>query len=367
MQLCSVVADDMAGKAALEQLAQRGMDTSKIVTLSGGHRTAQYVAFNDKEKNLVMAMADMRIVEDSAEAFDRFWKPHIEYCRPSWLLVDANWSSETIRAWANVGLEAGARIALEPVSSEKSTRLFYKTRQEDSKGLVGFRSAFTASSRKWLPNQLADLVAPNETELKAMSRCLRIADTSPSILPSLDDDELMTHIQKHAGASILHPDRDILLGSLRLLSRFPCIVTKLGAKGVLLTESLRAEDIRLQDPDEAKYVFFRQTPTETNDNKPLILPKCKSQSSLSQLDGVYVRAFPAAAQISSDEIVSVNGVGDTFLGVLVAALSKAPNCPISELIDVAQQASLLTLKSRNSVSPAVRGILGGWNRMNSNC
>ena len=49
--------------------------------------------------------------------------------------------------------------------------------------------------------------------------------------------------------------------------------------------------------------------------------------------------------------MSVNGVGDTFVGTLIAALAKnGTTARIEEFIDLAQRAAVLTLKSSESVS-----------------
>jgi len=61
-----------------------------------------------------------------------------------------------------------------------------------------------------------------------------------------------------------------------------------------------------------------------------------------------MRHFPAPT--TPDRITSVNGVGDTFLGVLIAGLAKG--CTLDEpLISIAQEAACLTLGSSESVSP----------------
>lgn len=357
VSLCSAVADDLVGKAALESLERDGMNTSNIVTLTGDNSTAQYIAINDIRKNLVMGMADMRIIEESSVHFERLWKPFIEHCKPSWLVIDANWSREAIKMWVNAGLASGASIAFEPVSSEKSARLFYMTWQEHLGGLIGSSSDSKLSARRWLPSQLVDMVTPNATELKAMLRYLRPEDAWSSLLARFDKDKLTAHLQKHAGGSIMHLDQEIVLGSLRLLSQVPCIITKLGANGVLLSEILQEDDSRLEDPKESKYLVFRKTSVRQSEDDSIILPESQPESSLAKIHAVYLRAFSTPAELPPGQIISVNGVGDTFLGVLVAALAKSGSRPVSDFIDTAQQASILTLRSSLSVSPAVRGIL----------
>jgi len=61
--------------------------------------------------------------------------------------------------------------------------------------------------------------------------------------------------------------------------------------------------------------------------------------------------------VKEEEVVSVNGVGDTFLGVLVAGLAQ--EVPLGEdLINIAQRASGLTLRSKEAVSPELGVGLG---------
>jgi pseudouridylate synthase / pseudouridine kinase len=73
--------------------------------------------------------------------------------------------------------------------------------------------------------------------------------------------------------------------------------------------------------------------------------------------GLYIRLFPAAETVSKEEVVSVNGVGDTFLGVLVAGLAKGLDLD-ENLISVAQKAAVMTLKSKEAVSPQIASLSG---------
>lgn len=66
-----------------------------------------------------------------------------------------------------------------------------------------------------------------------------------------------------------------------------------------------------------------------------------------------MRLFPPVERLSSHEIVSVNGVGDTFLGTLIAGLTKDKPKVIADLVDIAQRASVMTLKSTEAVSPQI--------------
>ena len=84
VQLCSVVGADLAGRTALQQLESDGLRTSGIVTIdSATARTAQYVAVNDTKKDLVLAMADMDILEQDSAAQEDRWRTLITATKPN--------------------------------------------------------------------------------------------------------------------------------------------------------------------------------------------------------------------------------------------------------------------------------------------
>lgn len=93
----------------------------------------------------------------------------------------------------------------------------------------------------------------------------------------------------------------------------------------------------LQSPEGAAYILSR------------------NMSGHPDVGGVYLRHFPVAETVSKEDVVSVNGVGDTFLGVIVAGLAKGLQLD-ENLIHVAQKASVMTLKSREAVSPDIANL-----------
>lgn len=102
-----------------------------------------------------------------------------------------------------------------------------------------------------------------------------------------------------------------------------------------MTELLSRNDARLSSPDAAPHILSR---SKTDDK---------------DVGGVYMRLFPPPEVLQAHEIVSTNGVGDTFLGVLMAALTKCDGARIEDAVELAQRASALTLRSKESVSPEV--------------
>ncbi|KAM0509309.1 hypothetical protein ACHAPB_001456 [Verticillium nonalfalfae] len=319
VRLCSLVGADAAGDTVLTALAAEGLDTSAIRQLPAPHRTAQYVAVNDASKNLVLAMADMDILSANAVPPSQ-WRAAVKAASPSWLVVDANWAPRDIHAWLAAGRASRAKIAYEPVSTVKSTGLFPPDTELDV-----------------FPHAAVDLASPNTYELEAMWTAARenghlatqgwwtVVDAF-GLLGARDAFVRLVGVEL--------ADAGVPVQAVQLLPYIPTVVTKLGAKGCLLTTILGRDDPRLSDPREEKYILSR------------------SKNGNPHIGGVYMRMFPAAERV--DEIVSVNGVGDTFLGVMVAGLAMGGR--VEGLIGVAQEGAVLTLKSRKAVSPELGSL-----------
>lgn len=330
VRLCSSVGDDIAGSSAIESMAKRGLQIAGINRSSSGFNTAQFVATNDAQKNLVLAMADMKILEDSTEDFNALWKPNLETCKPKWLVVDANWHPAVLRKWISAAKRTRARVAYEPVSVAKSKRMF--------SGCSGSDPPLAA-----MPNHLVDLATPNALELASMHDAATAAGAfeRDDWWNTIDNIGLSSSGSRDKLVSLTNSalvDLGIPQQSIRLLPFIPCIMTTLGEQGVLLTQMLQPEDNRLTSPDSAPFILSRST------NKSDII------------GGVYMRLFPPAARVSENDVVSVNGVGDTFLGVLIAGLGKESPKDIAHIIAVAQKGSVMTLQSREAISPEISSL-----------
>ncbi|KAL9117814.1 MAG: hypothetical protein Q9187_005645, partial [Circinaria calcarea] len=337
VSLCSAVGEDAAGSTAKNKLIENGMRIDAIEIIPNGSRTAQYVAFNDAAKDLIIAMADMKILEDDSPGGFSRWKAHLHRCQPKWLVLDANWHTSMLREWVTAGKSLGAKIAFEPVSSEKSVRLFV---------------CISNPLEALLP--LVDLAAPNEFELLAMSNYVRKHDefhcpnllsmmtdsANPSNLPFQYSISLGRSLIRYSSIALV--DRQVPQNVLALLPFIPCILTKLGSEGVLFTELLYQGDSRLTLQEEEPYIFGR--------------PLVEYKGGINALAGIYMRLYPPAETVTPDQIVSVNGVGDTFLGVIVAGLAKENPKPLRELIEIAQRGAIMTLKSREPVSPDISSL-----------
>ncbi|KAI0547443.1 Indigoidine synthase A like protein-domain-containing protein [Xylaria curta] len=319
VRLCSMVGRDLAGSTVLASLESCGMDTSCIQQLDHddhpGSRTAQYVSVNDANKHLVLAMADMDIFTN--QSFSSSWASTIRSSKPKWLVVDANWKDHDIRAWVQAGKQNNAEIAFEPVSKAKSARLFCAERGLESLGVF--------------PRATIDLTTPNQYELAAMHAAAQSNEY-------FDDPRWWTVIDAFGmrGArdrfvkltSAAMTDAGIPQQAVQLLPFIPTIITKLGSDGALLTTILKKDDARLYDAT----------------HEPFILSRCINDHA--DVGGVYMRMFPSVEQVT--DVASVNGIGDTFMGTLVAGLAQGGK--IENLINVAQKAAVMTLRSPQSVS-----------------
>ena len=329
VQFCSVIGDDSAGLMAMERLTAKGLSPSALVQKPSA-RTAQYVAVNDAQKNLVLAMADMAIMEDCNSEIDKVWRPQLERRKPRWLVLDANWDSRSLQQWIKIGKDIGIKIAFEPVSVAKSKTLFASS--VDDSSLLGV-----------LPDHAVSLATPNSLELASMHAAAREAELfeREDWWQTIDAMGLSSSGSREKLTSITSStlvDQGTPQQSIQLLPLIPTILTKLGDKGVLMTQALRPGDDRLRSPAHAKYVLSHADPTHPT------------------IGGVYMRLFPPAERVLPTDVISVNGAGDTFLGIIIAGLAKDRPRTLIDLVQVAQQGSVMTLKSREAVSPKIKEL-----------
>ncbi|CAN8099599.1 unnamed protein product [Discula destructiva] len=324
VQLCSLIASDIAGATILTSMEKNGLDTTCIRQLGPEHpsaRTAQYVAVNDAEKDLMVAMADMAIL--TSHSFPTHWDSIVKSAKPQWVVVDGNWSPKDIHNWAKTAGLAGAQVAFEPVSTIKAAGLFPKL----SQGLSLF------------PKPSIALATPNAYELQAMYTAAR----ENGYMESTAWFGVIDAFGMHGGArdrfvrltNAEMTDAGIPVQSVQLLPFIPTILTKMGERGALLTSILTRDDPRLFDPEHERYILTRGEPGHPH------------------VGGVYMRMYPPVERV--EDPVSVNGMGDTFLGTLVAGLALGGR--VEDLVDVAQHAAVMTLRSHQSVSPDL-GALG---------
>ena len=327
VSLYSAVGNDLPGRIALQQLASEGIQTSNIKSLPSA-RTAQYVAVNDDKKDLVVAMADMGILEQS-NGLMPIWNEQLSIARPSWFIADANWEADALRSWFKNAKSYDARTAFEPVSTAKASRIFFGAKLVDI---------------PVFPHHMVDLASPNALELNSMHVAARSAGHLErqdwwAVIDALGIPSFGARSRFESATSSDLTDQGIPQQSVQLLPFIPCILTKLGSKGVLLTMLLHKDDDRLRSAEAAPYIIAR-----SRDDEPE-----------NRVGGVYMRLFAPAEIVADQDIVSVNGVGDTFLGALIASMASSTR-RVEDIVDFAQRAAVLTLKSPEAVSPELRHL-----------
>ncbi|KAA8574131.1 hypothetical protein EYC84_005651 [Monilinia fructicola] len=340
VSLYTFIADDRAGKTILQSLQANGHNTSNITVCpkETDYRTAQYVAVNDGKKDLVVAMADMDIfARPLNDPFIQTMHTNLSTIASStkWIVIDSNWQSEVIHGLLKAVKSSSpfVKIAFEPVSTTKSSRLFEHPANSSAK----------PNNLPVFPNHIVDLATPNEHELTSMH-------DAATTYGKFETEEWWKTIDALGIPSTGARDRFVQITSrelanqgipvkaIQLLPYIPTILTKLGPQGVLLTSILTPTDPRLRDPDHAPYILSRCT----NGNE--------------EVGGVYMKLFPAVEKVEEEDVVSVNGVGDTFLGVLISGLARG--CVLGDaLIEIAQKGAVMTLKSSESVSPEVGALI----------
>lgn len=307
---------------ARRNLEHEGLWTDGITTATG-QRTAQYVALNSASKELVVAAADMDIIKNATFSSAQV----VEATKSArWIVVDANWHPTQVQSLLH-DLQANRNdswykygTAYEPVSVPKAGSIFAKS--------------IPGKQIRPFPYHAINLATPNQHELLAMHWAAKSNDffESKEWWETIDALGIPSSGARDRFVQITNremTDQGIPLQTIQLLPFMPTILTKLGSEGVLFTTILKPDDPRLTDPNSAPYILSR------------------NMNSSETIGGVYMRLFPAAEEVI--DAVSVNGVGDTFLGAIVMGLAEGIDLD-SLLIQLAQKAAVMTLRSTKSVS-----------------
>jgi pseudouridine-5'-phosphate glycosidase/pseudouridine kinase len=301
------------------------MATNGISVLPAPARTAQYVAVNNSHKDLALAMADMSILETIPQTTVSGLASQVFQSSPTVFVADGNWSSENLHTWMQAARQASVATIFEPVSTAKALRIF----PTDTKAVFA--------------QPLADIITPNNHELIALHDFAHQASHFEhpawfSVIDALGIPPSGLRVPLAIATSSDIVDQGIPQQAIKLLPFFPTILTKLGPQGVLMVKMLEASAPELHDDNQRQFVLARNV------------------TGHERIGGLYVRLFPPERVLSSEDIVSVNGIGDTFCGALAVGL--AAGSKVQNIIDFAQRAASLSLRSRESVSPELKTLKG---------
>ncbi|KAK9468809.1 Indigoidine synthase A like protein-domain-containing protein [Lipomyces arxii] len=311
-------------------------DLSGVLVAENGV-TAQYIAMHDSRGDLIFACADMSLVERLSAAHIAF---EIERAGPlKWIALDANLDHEPMQTVLTSAGKAGARVLLEPTASIKS-----QTVLDLDIGIY--------------PRHSVEVATPNTFELEAMFKHARskglleqpewwkVIDACST---TADFRNAVEHMAKSRGLSEL-VDQGIVPMGIHMLPFIPNLFVKVGQHGVF--------SLQLMKEVKGRNVTENQISIASG----LVVWRGN------QLDGqnvcIVVRHH-APHSVDADEIVSVTGAGDSFVGVLLAELLDSDKNGVNVLediddldkvIDRAQRAAILTLKHRNAISPEIQNL-----------
>ncbi|KAK6505006.1 hypothetical protein TWF481_006938 [Arthrobotrys musiformis] len=344
VKFLSAVGHDINGLRVLQDLKALGIN-SDDVSIKKGFRTASYAAINSDavEGGLSTAVVDMDVIT-SIERSEI--AAVVEKYKPSIICFDSNLSKEAVQAICEAARKHGALAVWEPTSMPKASAL---------------SSLFT--SLRLDRDCGVDIVSPNDHELneiyESVCRTENMAQDRPDILEEQKQKikgdgerasntfnslkELLNRLaadlsrEKVTPTVFTYPNADSLRTSISraiyLLPYFPTIITKLGSKGVLTVRS-----IKHPNPLEAtrnRYTPYysltdeikeaRDTPgvNTTAFDANIFIP-AEPYDPETQIIGTHIHWTPAGRKLTSEDIVSSNGAGDTFLGSFLHNLCYGP-------------------------------------------
>lgn len=296
----SAVGDDFAGHSILKQINEKYHDISGI-SVQNGKQTAQYSAILDSDGLLLLACADMAIMEDVSLV--KHVSKQIERAQPRFVVVDCN----LLSAGLDAVIEACSKqihrpkIIVEPTSQPKLARI----------------AGINSRRLSVFPNCNIHMITPTSDELSQIHQSFAMRELFDDydywfpVLDSLGIDS--TFRDKMSALAAKNPtmkalmDTGVLQQSFQLLPYTPNILVKLGPRGcVLIKLSTSVAD-------------YKSVPTTSAYAPEFTLTSIGREVDGNRL-GVVVQYFPIPSENEDLAIVNVTGAGDSLLGYLSSTL-----------------------------------------------
>ncbi|KAI5961296.1 hypothetical protein CANMA_003816 [Candida margitis] len=336
-RLISRVGTDFAGDTLIHQIEKEGIVNSTFTRGLGN--SAQYSCVHDDKGDLIVACADMSIIEEPG--FSEQVIDEITHQKPNFVLMDCNLSSDAMSSIVEhfQGQKNGAPgFIIEPTSYIKAQRL-------------------SQVNSAVFPHNKIKLITPTVEELNTVYESLEktykldLEKWFP-ILDAMNINGAMRDKLMKLDSKLCA--RGVFQQCFHLLPFYQNILVKLGDKGILMVSLVTNHTDLKSIPTTSKY---RPTATVVND----------ADSKL----GVVVEYFDVPIENQNLSVVNVTGAGDTMVGYLAAKLANLNNeenwlnsevrsCEQVwtkwESIHKAQLASGLTLMSEKSVSEKISSL-----------
>lgn len=118
--LLSAVGDDDSGKQILDSAAEVGIDTDYII-VSDDHHTSAYIALLDEHGNLVMSVADMKILAALTPQVIENERELLE--EATMIVIDSNLPEETLESIFKLANRYDVRVCADPASAGLARKL----------------------------------------------------------------------------------------------------------------------------------------------------------------------------------------------------------------------------------------------------
>lgn len=293
-RLISAVGADGDGKEIVSHMEKVGLDTSGIKQ-DATEGTARYVAMHDKNGDLVVACADMDIIQnlDVVHIGEQ-----LATAQPKWIMIDGNIGPEAKKEVLKFARTNSAKVAFEPTSVPKA-------------------AALADLSLPVYPNNSIALATPNTAELQAMFEAFHMKDRFDvdDWFPVIDGlavgadfrngVEMVSH--QYPGLKAIL-EQGTLTQAIHMLPYIPTLVIKGGANGVVV--------FQLVDDIDSAILSQRAASIKT----PGMFQKGNASAGDTKV-GVYMQYFEAES-VDASSIVSVTGAGDTLFGTLAMEMVK---------------------------------------------
>ncbi|KAI9923893.1 hypothetical protein ASPWEDRAFT_170474 [Aspergillus wentii DTO 134E9] len=300
--LSTVIVDDHNGSFILKDLKEEGLSTEGVLKLDATDgNTGTYIGNYDVEKNLIFGMADVSIMQHHALHYRRHWEALMESTAPKWVLLDLYYPAIVTAIIIDCARHVNAKVLIEPVSVPLAKQFM-----KPFPGLITLESTY--------PQHNIDLITPNQVELEGLYNA---AEENGLFKPTEYKVMLDTLKQSVSHNLIYSRLPRAIQQSIALLQYLPTILTTLDKNGCLLATIVR------------------------NGTSPA---------------AVSLHHFYPRTVVGEEDVVSVNGAGDTFNGALIAKLvrSQSHGGIDEDSIQFAQDAAALTVQSTDTVSPDIR-------------
>ncbi|KAK6205678.1 uncharacterized protein RJT21DRAFT_17794 [Scheffersomyces amazonensis] len=349
----SVVGQDLPGVTILNELKQKGINSSSIKIIKDNNiATAQYNAAHNESGELIVACADMSIIEQD---FSNHIIEELNKLNPKVIVFDSNLQPSIIDKVLHMVRRDKSRnvsVIIEPTSYAKAGRIAH-------------------ISHGVFPHNVINLITPTTNEIEAIHASFadnNYFDDFDNWFPLLDSLGINSDFREKLNAISRKQEYTVLADmiaqgtlqrSFQILPYVQNMLIKLGDRGVIFLSISESID------------DYKSIPTTSPYKPKFTLTSRGTKISDSKRMGAVLQYFPIPKENENLDIKNVTGAGDSLLGTLIAKLGttieqnnwlKPSISSIEqewdkwEAIYKAQLSSGLTLTSESSVSKEIRNL-----------